>query len=627
MFKEIQPNKKIIDELVNLYRSGKLNGLEAKIENYIKKFPQSFTLYNLLGAVFAEKDQLEKSEYQHRKSIKINPNYAEGYNNLGIVLQKLKKFDDAIIVYKKAIKIKPDFDLAYNNLAKTYKYLKNFNEAIIYSKKAIELKTDFAEAYNTLGTALSSLEKLDDSYKNLKRAIEIKPDYVEAHANLGNLFKKLGNIEKCVESYQRAIEINPNYYHVYSNLLFNLLYHTKFDYKHYIKIAKKFRASLKKIPDKLCAPFVYDSNAKKIKIGFVSADFRQHPVGYFLRDAIKELKKKNLELIAYSNNKKKDSLSFELQSHFNNWYEISDINDLDLINQIRNDGVHILFDLSGHSSNNRLPIFINKPAPVQVTWVGFAGSTGIPEIDYIFGDKYITPLDSKEQFVETIFHLPNIWCCFSQPDIKIIKNELTPASKNGFITFGSFNNYDKFNENVIKIWSKILRSVPNSKLILKNPMFKHEHLKNNIKYMFEKNNIGKKELILEEGSPRKELLESYNKIDIALDTFPYSGATTSFESILMGVPVLTIKGNSFVSRTTESLNKNCGMLNWIANNENDYISKAIQFSKDIAQLSKIKKNLRETIYTSPLFDAKLFADQLNNSVWEIWKNYLKKKNS
>ena len=338
------------------------------------------------------------------------------------------------------------------------------------------------------------------------------------------------------------------------------------------------------------------------------------------------LKNKNLELIAYSNSQTKDNLSVKLKSHFTEWREIVVLDDVEVINQIREDGIHILVDLAGHTRKNRLPIFVNKPAPLQVSWAGHLASTGIPEIDYIIGDPHVTPPESKEHFVEKILRLPNIWCSFSKPDFKIEKIETIPALKNGFVTFGCFNNPNKLNEKVINSWAKILNVVPDSRLILKNGLFRYKLLKEKIIYLFKKHHINIDRLILEEGSPRKELLETYNKIDIALDPFPYSGGTTSFEAIWMEVPVLTKKGSTFISRSTESINYNSGLSDWVATDENEYIAKAIEFSGNLKLLSETKKNLRQGAHNSPLFNASLFAEHFKDNMWQIWKKYINKNN-
>jgi predicted O-linked N-acetylglucosamine transferase (SPINDLY family) len=618
--KETQPRQKIIEDLINLHATGKLDDAKKKILSYIKKFPKAFTLFNILGAVLTDQNKLEEAVNYHQKAIKINPNYAEGYNNLGVALQKLKQLDEAVNNYKIALKLKPNLAQAYNNLATALKDLNKFDEALINCKKAIDLKPDFANAHNNLGTVLKDLNRMEESYECLNKAIKLKTDYAEAYYNLGIVLKKLGKIEESVENYQKAVKIKPGYHEAYNNYLFNLNYLTKYDNQYYIAVAKEFRHGLKKIENNLCTPYQYKKHPKKIKIGFISGDFKEHPVGFFISDTLKYLKK-NFELFAYSNFKKKDNLTVKIKSHFTNWREIVDLNDLEVINEIRKDGINVLFDLSGHSANNRLPIFINKPAPVQISWVGYAASTGIPEIDYIIGDPYVTPPESKSQFVENILCLPNIWCCLSKPDFEAKKMEFAPAIKNGFVTFGCFNNLDKLNEKVINLWAKILDSVPNSRLVLKNSMLKNKHAKKKIIDQFEKRKINIKKLVLEEGSPRKELMESYNKIDITLDPFPYSGGTSSFESIWMAVPVLTKKGSKFISCTTESINRNIEMSDWVAHDENEYVIKAMEFSKNLKQLSKIKKKLLLMAPESPLFNASLFAEQFKNLIWQIWEKF------
>ena len=577
-------------------------------------------MFNILGAVLTDQNKLEEAVNYHQKAIKINPNYAEGYNNLGVALQKLKRLDEAINNYKIAMKLKPNLALVYNNLATALKYLNKFDEALINCKKAIDLKPDFANAHNNLGTVLKDLNRMEESYECLNKAIKLKTDFAEAYYNLGIVLKKLGKIEESVENYQKAVKIKPGYHEAYNNYLFNLNYLTKYDDQYYITVAKEFRDSLKKIENNLCIPYQYKKHPKKIKIGFISGDFKEHPVGFFISDTLKYLKK-NFELFAYSNFKKKDKLTVKIKSHFTNWREIVDLNDLEVINEIRKDGINVLFDLSGHSATNRLPIFINKPAPVQVSWAGYAASTGIPEIDYIIGDPYVTPPESKSQFVENILCLPNIWCCLSKPDFEVKKIEFAPAIKNGFITFGCFNNLFKLNEKVINLWAKILDSVPNSRLVLKNSMLKNKHIKKKIIDQFEKHKINIKKLVLEEGSPRKKLMESYNKIDITLDPFPYSGGTSSFESIWMAVPVLTKKGSKFISCTTESINRNIEMSDWVAHDENEYVIKAIEFSKNLKQLSIIKKKLILMAPESPLFNASLFAEQFKNLILQIWEKF------
>ena len=606
---ETQPDQQTIDEVLNLFKSGKLDKAKIKIENYIKKFPKSFVLFNILGAVCAAQDELEVAINHHKKSVEINPDYAEGYNNLGIAFQKLGLFEEAVKNYKKTLKLKPDFSLAYNNLGVVLKSLNKLDEALVTSKKAVELDPKFADAHNNIGAILQDLGNYEEAYKFYNKAIKLKSNYSEAYYNLGILQKKIGKIEECVENFQKAVKANPKNNRAYSNYLFNLNYLTKYDDNYYIEEAKKFGLSLKKIDDQLCIPYKYNINPKKLTVGFVSADLRNHPIGYYLIDTLKYLKKKNIKLVAYHNSTETDDLTEKLKRHFDIWYNIEDKNDLKVINLIRENGIHILFDMSGHTKKNRLPIFINKPAPVQVTWIGYNASTGLKEIDYIIGDQYVTPLENKNQFTENILQLPNIWSCLSKPDFKIKKEISSPALKNGFITFGSFNNLSKINDNLIDLWSETLKRVENSKLFLKAKELDNLTVAENIRKKFQGNEISTERIIIE-GKPktREEMLKKYNQVDIALDPFPYSGITTSFESIWMGVPLYVLKGNNFYSRTGISINKNLGMEDWIANNKKDYFIKILKLTSDFNKLSQTREHLINKVNDSTLFDSSLFTN-------------------
>jgi predicted O-linked N-acetylglucosamine transferase (SPINDLY family) len=580
----------------------------------------------LLGTLFAQTKKFDKAKQLLNKAITINSNFADVHNNLGNVLKELKEYKKAMACYEKAIQINPNLADAHYNFGIALKKLGEYQKAIKSYQKAIQIHPNYASAHYNLGIAFNGLGEFQKAISSYQKAIDIKPDHANAHYNLGNAFNDgLGEFQKAISSYQKAIDIKPDHADAHNNILFTLLY-LEADPKFYLSRAKEFRSSLKPINDDLLLKYQYSIKPKKLRIGFVSGDFREHAVSFFLLDILNHLKNKNLELIAYSNSQTKDNLSVKLKSHFTEWREIADLDDVEVINQIREDGIHILFDLSGHTGKNRLPIFVNKPAPLQVSWGGYLASTGIPEIDYIIGDSHVTPPESKEHFVEEILRLPNIWSTFSKPDFKIEKIETIPALKNSFVTFGCFNNLHKLNEKVINSWAKILNTVPDSRLILKNGMFRYKPLKEKIIYLFKKHHVNIDRLILEGGSPRKKLLETYNKIDIALDTFPWSGQTTSFEAIWMEVPVLTKKGSTFLSRTGESINYNCGLSDWVAIDENEYIAKAIEFSTNLELLSETKKNLRQGAHNSPLFNTSLFAEHFKDNVWQIWKKYINKNN-
>ena len=267
---------------------------------------------------------------------------------------------------------------------------------------------------------------------------------------------------------------------------------------------------------------------------------------------------------------------------------------------------------------------MHKAAPIQATWLG-QGSTGIPEIDYFIGSEHITPVNENKHFVEKVIRLPEISQSFTKPNFNINVSDL-PAYKNKFITFGSANKLTKINNDVIKLWSEILLSIPNSKLLIRSKELSNEKIYDDTMIRFKKNRIDKNRLILlGKAATRKEILETYNKIDISLDTFPFQGNTSTCESVWMGVPVITLKGNRYLFHFGESINSNLKMFDWIAINEKEYLAKAVFFSKNLDKVSEIRKKLREKALKSPVFNAENFAKNFSDMLWKMWEVFLDKK--
>ena len=468
------------------------------------------------------------------------------------------------------------------------------------------------------------MSDFDEAILSYKRAIQLKPDYEKAYNNLGNVLNDLGRYDEAILAYYQAIKIKPHYALAYSNLLFCLIHKPNFDFKSYLSEAKKFRLNCKTIKKKLSFNYKYEKKPKKLRLGLVSSDFGNHPGGYFTLRTLQELKKKNFDLLAYSNFDRKDEFAKKFKPLFSKWNSIVDKKDEEIVEEIVNDGIHILIDLQGHSARNRLPIFMYKPAPIQATWLG-QGSTGISEIDYFIGSAHITPKNEENHYVEKILRLPEISQCFTEPNFEVEINSL-PAHKNNFITFGCFNKLSKINENVIELWSKILSSIPNSRLLLKSREFDNQKICANMMAKFLRHNIDKNSLIfLGQSSTRKELLKAYNKVDIALDPFPFQGNTSTCEAVWMGVPVLTLKGNRYIFHFGESINSNLNMQDWIAKNHNEYVSKAIQFSSNLNILSKIRINLRKKVLQSKVFDSQRFSEHFSKMLWNLWKQFNDKK--
>ena len=428
--------------------------------------------------------------------------------------------------------------------------------------------------------------------------------------NLAALNLEIGNVDEALDFLYKSTELNKNNLRIFSRFLATSLYLKK-DINYYKDFSLEYGRISSSNKNKNFLKKTSIDKKDKLKLGFLSADFREHPVGYYLLDFLQEIKNYNFELIAYSNNPFEDQYTQLLKLDFDEWRDIYHFNDKDLADLINQDSIDILIDMSGHSGDNRLPVFSYKPSPLQVSWAAYLASTGIKEIDYIIGDTYCTPKTDTTNYTEKIVQMPDIWSCLSTSDIKNIPTASTPALKNGYITFGCFNNMNKINKSLINIWSKILLQIPNSKLFLKNSQFNISINKDNVLKIFEENKIKLDRIIIESGSPRNRFLNCYNNIDIALDTFPYNGGTTSFELSWMCVPLLTIKGDRFISKCGESINNNLNMHDWIADDEEDYVRKAILFSKNVDELENIRKKLINLSRKSSLFNMKKYANNFS----------------
>ena len=645
------PTQEKIKFILELFNSNKLIETKKEIEKQLIKYSKSSVLFNILGAVLAEQNKPQEALENYNKSIKINPNYYQAYNNLGVCLHSLNKIDEAIQSYQKAIVIQPKNANAYNNLGAVFKEQGEREKSITCFQKAIVIQPKHADAYNNLGAVFKQLKEYKKSIYYYKEAIQIKPSsatysnlgnvfkglgeydkainyqeqaiqinsrYADAYYNLATIFEKLSEFEKAIKYYLKVIDIRPEHPNAYNNLLFNTCWSN--DNEDYLKFAKKNYESIPRHDEKKLIG-LKKSNEKILNVGFVSGDLNKNAVGYFLLDTLKYLRNKNLKLFAYSNNEIEDYFTKLIKKHFDSWILVAHKTDIELINLIRKDNIDILFDLSGHSKNNRLPIFKNRCAPTQATWIGWSASTGIQEIDYIIGDIYTTPLSDQSKFSEKIYQLKNIWQCLSisNSDFKV------PFVKNNNkenVVLGCLANSMKLNDSIIKTWSKILNQIPNSKLILRNKTFAIPKVRKKFIEKFGNNKVSKNQLIIEGQSFRSksEYLEYYNKIDIILDTFPANGVTTSFYASYMGVPILTkIHNKCFWFRSGESINKNLKMDDWIAKDENDYIQKAIKFSANKNYLINLKIELRNLALKSSLFDSKNYSNDFYEMLLNIKK--------
>ena len=607
-------NKNNIDILIieawTFLKNNKIKEAQLIFEKLNNLYPKNYKLLFNYGIFNLKIKKIEKSIIILEEASKINSKEDAIFINLGLAYSLLPNIEKAINAYDKAIAINSNNFISFSNIAILYKNLKKYKDAEKYFKKAIKLKNDSPELFYNFARLYLKMKYYDKGLIFLKKSLDLNPSSLNTLNELGYLYLQLFEYKKSIETLSKAIKIDPNNSLSISNYLFVLSYTNP---KEYPSISNNL---IKNISRKNTNNKIYNSLKKKeIHIGFVSGDFRNHAVSYFLLDFLKEIKKKKIKIFAYYNNNIEDNITAKLKKLFNGWNNVYKKNIYDIKKIIINDNIDILFDLSGYTGNNKLDIFINRSAPIQVSWLGWSATTGINEIDYIVGDPYLTPAQDQKNFTEKIYNLKNIWTAMSSS----LFNASFDISKlnDKSICFGSFCAIPKINTDVIETWSKILNQTKNSKLLLKNHYLDRSYARDFIYQTFFDYGISKERLILEGNSTRKNYLETYNKIDIILDTFPFNAGTTNFEAAYMGVPIITLENNSFYTRQGESINKNLGMDDWIGKNQNDYIKKALIYSEDKSKIKKIKIELNKKSSQSVLFDSKKLAENFYDMLISI----------
>ncbi len=602
---------------------GRLGDAVASYRCALKISPDCAEVHSNLGVALQEMGQLGDAVASCRRALEIKPDDAEAHNNLGNALKGLGQLEDAAASYRCALAIKSGYAEAYSNLGSVLLELGQPNDAVESCRRALEIKPGYAKAYGNLGSALLELGQLNDAEASYRRALEISPDSAEAHGNLGAALIELQRHGDAVASYRRALEIKPDLAWVHSNLIFiyNLLVShppeemlaEALTYGERVALQAHLYTSWLNVPEP----------DRCLRVGLVSGDFLHHPVGFFVESVLAALKSQasgRLKLLAYSSHSRFDAVSERIKICCDGWCSVVGLSNENLARRISEDSIDILIDLSGHTAHNRLPLFAWKPAPVQVSWLGYFATTGVTAMDYLIADPWTLPETEEAYFIEKIWRLPETRLCFTPPGVNVDVAPL-PALKRGYVTFGCFNNLAKMNDAVVVLWARVLKAVPGSRLLLKAKQLQVASVRQSVIERFSAQGVGADRLMMEGSDAREKYLAAYHRVDIALDPFPYTGGTTSVEGLWMGVPVLTLAGKSFLSRQGVGLLMNSGLPEWIAADADDYVARAVSHASDLQRLAALRNGLRQQVTASPIFDAPRFARHLEDALrgmWRIW---------
>lgn len=493
-------------------------------------------------------------------------------------------------------------------------------DARLPALRALQLNAEDAKEHCYYGLILKSQGDLKGAEVAFNQAIKLKPDYAAAYNNLGIVEKDMGDIDAGIRNYQRALALNPDYASCYSNMLFCLSHAEHVDAKELFKQHCQFGQQYE-LPLKEAWPV--HTNARdpdrRLRVGFVSADFRDHSLTYFIEPLIKYLSLSvNISLHAYANSAIEDAATQRLQGKFKSWNEVSALSNEMMAEKIREDGIDILVDLDGHTSGNRLLTFAMKPAPIQVSWLGYLATTGLTAMDYYFADSYLAPsgkLDS--QFTEKLVQLPAN-APFTPFDNSPEVNQL-PALNNGYITFACFNRVNKITLNVVRLWSKLLNAQPNSKMLLGG--MPQEGSYDALIEWFAQEGVTADRLIFHARGSMETYLKLHQEVDICLDTFPSNGVTTTCHALWMGVPTLCVEGESLMSRGALGVMRHVGMDDFVTHNNADFISKGLYWSAHLHALADVRASLRSRFNQSNLAHPEVIVGGLEYAFSEIWQRW------
>jgi predicted O-linked N-acetylglucosamine transferase (SPINDLY family) len=574
-----------------------------------------------LGNLFDKQEKIAEAMACYQRALTVNPESVEALINLGNGLMKQGKLTEAIARYRQALDFAPQSVEAHANLGNVLSDQGQLHEAVVYYQKALALNPNSAKIYNNLGNTLNRLNQLTDAVTSFQRALELDPLLADAHYNLGNVLRSQGRLKEAITCYQRALTLNPSTM-TQSALVLTLncavdydcatifAEHQKFD-EHY---AKPLASSMR-------LPANERSPGRRLKIGYVSPDFRKHSVAYFMAPILAHHNHDQFEIFCYYHDTKIDVMTRRFQQYADHFFPCAELSDEELAARIRDDQIDILIDLAGHTPKHRLLVFARKPAPLQVTYLGYPNTTGLTAIDYRLTDKYVDNQGVNEQFnSELPVPLPASFFCYQPYEDTPVVNDL-PALNHGYVTFSSFNNYVKVNPPVLELWAEILQTLPTAKLVIQTKELQDAGTRQAFQTQMAHWGIAEERLIITPFAPPPEYLRTYHQVDIALDSYPFNGGTTTCEALWMGIPVVTLVGPRQVSRLGLSILSTLGLTELIASSPKDYVNICIKLANDLDYLQNLRATMRDRLQTSPLMDAFSFTHHLEVAYRQMWEKW------
>lgn len=606
-----------------LKQLGQLGAAADSLRQATRWQPRQALGHDQLGVVLHAAGQAEVAVSSLREALSIQPSFAEAHFHLANALVDLGRHDEAVPAFLAALTLQPAQPEWQANLGVALLTLGRADEAVATLQQALALNPDMALVHSNLGNALMAQGRFVDALGSQLRALALAPGLTVIRRNLAHVLKTLGRTDEALVHLHAARAQEPDNLALRSECLFVQQYLEATPQRRRMALAeaRDFGAAAAQA----ARPYTHSPSGvdpeRKLRIGMVSADLRLHPVGYFIESVLAEWAARRADPLAihlYANHPGCDALSQRLQAQGHAWRSVAGLDDASLARQIHDDGIDVLVDLSGHTRGNRLPMLAWRPAPVQLSWLGYCATTGLDAVDACLADRWTAPAGAEADFAESILRLPDGFLCFTPPEHDVPVGQL-PASAAPGLCFGCFNHLAKINEAVVSLWSRVLRAVPGSSLLLQSEPLRDPAVCQQLRDRFARHGIAADRLRLRPAQTRADYLAAHREVDIALDPFPYPGGTTTCEALWMGVPVLTLGGPTALSRQGVSILRNLGLVDWIAGDEAAYVRLAQSHAADRVALAALRHGLRAQLLASPLCDARRFAGHLESAWRQLWR--------
>jgi protein O-GlcNAc transferase len=605
---------------IALYNLKRTDAALASYDRAIRLKPDYAEAHNNRANALLECGRTDAALASYERAIAIKPDYAEAHNNRGIALRKLARADEALASYDRAIALAPNYADAHVNRGATLLELGRPDAALASLDRAISLCPGSATAHNNRGQALEKRYQFDAALASYERAIAHRPGYADAHSNLGNILLSQGRLDEAIEYHRKALGLEPDNAGAHGNLLFALNYHPDMG-------AEEIYRAYQEYNRQQCAPLRSAHRAhgndkspqRRLRVGYVSPDFCDHSCRYFLEPLLAHHDKGQVEVFAYAELDREDKMTARYKTYADRWVATRGMSDEGLAERIRNDGIDILVDLAGHTAGNRLLSLAHKPAPVSVSWLGYGYTTGLSAIDYYLTDAASAPQGSEALFAERPWRVATPAYVF-RPKPGMGEAGNLPALQRGHVTFGTLTRSVRINHRTVRAWSEILKAVPGARLVIDSANFKDAAMRERMAAHFAQHGVERERLTVGYHTPPWDTLRG---TDIGLDCFPHNSGTTLFETLYMGVPVITLAERPSVGRLGSSILHGVGHPEWIAENEDDYVAKAVELAGDITRLSEIRAALRGQMQAGPLMDEAGFARKVEDAyrgMWQAWCN-------